>query len=319
MAGNESLAAGRIYHSGKKDEGLHLVDLNMYDSSLFANSCIIEDDGILVLLDAGTSRTAGQLINYITFHGLPHEEIYIIPSHHHFDHAGGISILSSKLREIGARVSIMTNDRMAPLLTDLKDAVAPARKQFSRLLGTVADIDKGEIEIIRSRGTYSLNKHLSIKLLETPGHADDHVSPVIFKDGVPWTCFFGEAMGINLHKHLSPLPATAAPSYRKDLYIESVKKIKKLDVEIGIFSHVGGVVGQERIKNLCDVAIDKLDEITKFIQDVHATGIHSTRGLVKMMLDRYQAYIATCVMDKGVVRNLAFLIVYGIMMDLGIK
>ncbi|MFX0103271.1 MAG: MBL fold metallo-hydrolase [Candidatus Hodarchaeota archaeon] len=309
----------RLIHSGEQDAGLHLVDLNLYDSSLFANVCIFQAEDHLVIFDGGTSNTTKQIINYMKFFDINADNILIVPSHHHFDHSGGLYPLLDHFKKICKDASILTTEKMSPLLQDLETIVKPAERQFSKMIGEVKNISRYDIRELKPFAKYRLDDDYKLKLVETPGHCDDHVSPIIYRNDEPYLCFFGEALGINLRKHLSPLPPSTAPSFRSSNYLNSVEKIKSLDAEIGIFSHVGGIRGREIIKALCDTTIEKYTEVREFIKNTYDANPVSTSELVAMMRDKYNEYIATCVMDKEIVNNLSFLLVYGMLKDLHLK
>ncbi|MHA1795854.1 MAG: MBL fold metallo-hydrolase [Promethearchaeota archaeon] len=311
----------RIYHSGEKSEGLHLIDLNLYDSSLFANACVFQVESDLLIFDAGTSKSASQIINYIRFHEMDKhvENIYLIPSHGHFDHVGGLPGLIKHYRSNNIPISIITTEKIANILDSLREFTEPAKKQFKIMMGEIEEISKNDMTIVKTSEMVELNDKFSLLLLETPGHCDEHVSPVVLKDGLPELCFFGEALGINLRKHLSPIPASTAPHYNSELYSKSIKKIRDFNPRIGVFSHVGGVMGFDNVQSLCEMALEKQLEITRFIEDAWLRGVHGTKDLVKLVKKEYREYIATCVMDRTIVDNLTFLLVYGILIDLGFK
>ena len=309
----------RFYHSGEHASGLHLVDLNMYDSSLFANACIFQCDECLVIIDPGTSNTVSQIVNYLRFNKISTQRVLLVPSHHHFDHAGGLGSILRHFKKEGKQVTVVTTPRMAPLLQNLPAGIANARNQFGKMVGTVLPVPLEDIEVIDNEESMRLDDASELRLLETPGHCSDHVSPIITMPDKPAIVFFGEALGINLIKKLSPLPASTAPEFNSQDYIHSIRQISELGAGIGIFSHVGGIRGRKTIASTCELALDRLQEVTQFIKDAFSEGTTSTSDLVSVATRKYHEYIATCVMDEKIVNNLGFLLVYGILKDLGLK
>ncbi|NMC07258.1 MAG: MBL fold metallo-hydrolase [Candidatus Lokiarchaeota archaeon] len=314
-----AIPSPRIIHSGEHLDHVHLIDLNMYDSSLFANACLLEAGSDRVLFDAGTSATTGQIVTYIKYHGLDDGKYFIIPSHHHFDHSGGIASLLGHFKKNNIPATVVTTPTMAEYLADLPARVEGARRQFQRLIGTIDATPREDMLVLGEGVKFMLADGSSIELLPTPGHSPDHVSPVV-RDGThARLVFLGEALGINLRHHLSPIPSSTAPSYDSKAYKASIARIKNVAAETGIFSHVGGITGAENVAALCDLALEKVTEVTDFITMCHAGGIASTVEMVTRLKETYRDYIATCVMDDQVVNNLAFLLVYGVLKDAGLK
>jgi glyoxylase-like metal-dependent hydrolase (beta-lactamase superfamily II) len=314
-----AIPSPRIIHSGEHLDHVNLIDLNLYDSSLFANACVLEAGGDRVLFDAGTSATTGQIITYIKYHGLDDGKYFIIPSHHHFDHSGGITSLLRHFKKNGIPATVVTTPTMAECLANLPARVEGARRQFQQMIGTIEAVSREDMLVLGGGVKFSLADGSSIELLPTPGHSPDHVSPVVRDGDRTRLVFFGEALGINLRHHLSPIPSSVAPCYDSKAYKASIAKIKAIAADAGIFSHVGGVTGAENMTALCDLALEKVDEVTEFITRLHAGGVASTTEMVTKLQHTYRDYIATCVMDDRVVNNLAFLLVYGVLKDAGLK
>ncbi len=231
----------RFVHSGEHDAGLNLIDLNLYDTSLFANACVFTAGTTMLIFDAGTSATVNQILTYLDFHAMHPRRVWVVPSHHHFDHAGGLKPLVESVKKRGMQVSVLTTPLMAGILENLPRETSKAVHQFNTMAGTIQEIDPGDITVIEPGKNLDVDDRHSIVLVPTPGHCPDHVSLVVYRDGSAHLCFFGEALGINLKKELSPLPACVAPSFDSIQYKKSVGIIKAIQPRIGVFSHVGGV------------------------------------------------------------------------------
>ncbi len=313
------ITSPRIIHSGEHLDHVHLIDLNLYDSALFGNVALVDAGGDRVLLDAGTSATTGQIITYLRYHGLDDGKFFIIPSHHHFDHAGGIASLLKYFKKNNIPAAVVTTPTMAEHLANLPSRVEGARRQFQQMMGDIEPVSQEDMIVLGNGVKFNLYDGSTIELIPTPGHSPDHVSPVLRDGNRTRFCFFGEALGINLRHLLSPIPSSTAPCYDSKEYKASIAKIKAINADAGIFSHVGGVTGAENVASVCDLALEKLGEVTDFITRLHAGGIASTAEMVTRLKDSYRDYIATCVMDDSVVNNLAFLLVYGVLKDLHLK
>src|SRR4030043_167320 len=90
---NAVILSDRICNTGPVLEHVHLVDLFLYESSMFANATIVEDTEWTSIIDTGTSESVRSIINYFRFNGIQSKRVLLVPTHYHFDHAGGLPAL----------------------------------------------------------------------------------------------------------------------------------------------------------------------------------------------------------------------------------
>ena len=119
---NNILTQKRFISSGPVLKDFHMVDIYLYDSSLFSNCLIIEDQDYTVIVDTGTSDTVNHILNYIHFNDINIKNVLIIPSHYHFDHAGGLKPLIDTLEKMRSNVTVVSTLKMKNKLTNTKDS-----------------------------------------------------------------------------------------------------------------------------------------------------------------------------------------------------
>src|SRR6056297_1975882 len=176
---NSDKVEDRFYQSGKICKGLHLVDLYMYDSSLFGNVMIVEDEDFTLIIDAGTSDSAGSIVNYLEFHDINLKITVVLPTHHHFDHIGGLPRLMDFLSKKSAKTFVLAPEKMHSLLLSPESYAKSAKKGFDGVVGDLSPLDSKFVRNLLPNNHYKLGDGWTMEVIETPGHCDDHVSPVL--------------------------------------------------------------------------------------------------------------------------------------------
>ena len=70
--------------------GITLIE-GWYEREGMACSYLIESNGAVALVDTGTARVSLHILELLEQRGIAREQVkYIIPTHVHLDHAGGV-------------------------------------------------------------------------------------------------------------------------------------------------------------------------------------------------------------------------------------
>ena len=254
---------------------------------------------------------------YGDYSSLPKATLILI-THHHFDHAGGIFPLIEFLKSKNSNIEIWTTEEMYTLIQNPASYIEKAKKGFKDVVGDLTEIPERFFSIQSSDSFLDLSDEFKIKMLRTPGHCNDHISPIIVNSFNDKICFLGEAFGINLKSDLFPIPASSAPAFNSTLYRNSIAKLLEMAPDIAIFSHFGGIQGKQNIKNTGENALFMLDSFQSFIRDSYCES-GKTQDVVQCIYEKYEDTIATLSLDKELSKDLAFTIVYGCMQDMGLK
>ncbi|OLS12701.1 MAG: hypothetical protein RBG13Loki_3676 [Promethearchaeota archaeon CR_4] len=113
---------------------------------------------------------------------------------------------------------------------------------------------------------------------------------------------------------MNPIPASSAPDFHSGKYLASIHKILDLRPDIAFFSHFGGIAGAENIQTTGKNAIKNYREFRKLVICLRDLGL-STREITERIANGYADQIATYALDTSLTQNLAFSIIYGILMD----
>ena len=166
---------------------------------------------------------------------------YIMPTHIHVDHAGGVG----KLAQLYPGAKVLVHAAGLKHVVDPSRLIESTRKvfgeDFEAGFGPILPLPESQI-IVPQDGQVIKVDNKELQVVYAPGHAPHHV--VIFDRSVKGI-FCGEALGLPEGEHkLIPLPAAAPPSFDPEIYLETMEKLRSLDAKILFYSH-GGVVGRD--------------------------------------------------------------------------
>ena len=239
--------ADRIYHFESR---LSVM------TSLFTVYLIKESDGVLI--EPGPAALVPRIqeaMKKLEMKNLA----YIMPTHIHVDHAGGMGKLAQLYP--GARVLVHA--------AGMKHAADPTRliestrkvfgEDFEAGFGPILPVPESQIKVPQDGEVIKVGSR-ELQIVHAPGHAPHHM--VVFDRSVNGI-FCGEALGLPEGEHKQiPLPAAAPPSFDPEIYLETMEKLSKLGARILFYSH-GGVVGHN-----ADSLISQAEENTRLLGDV---------------------------------------------------
>lgn len=208
-----------------------------YVGSAGLSAVLIDSGAGLVLIDGGLPQSAAAIATAMRRLGFaPHQLRFILNSHAHFDHAGGIAALA---RWSGARV-LASQPGAAALRRGDVDADDPQAGfgEFNRFPPVP------QAEGLADGGSLSLGS-LNITLHHTPGHTPG---------GASWSWQACDANGGCLDVvYADSLTAVAAPGYRFLDHPEpvaalraSIQRVAGLDCDVIVAAHPGFVELFER-------------------------------------------------------------------------
>ena len=197
------------------------------------------------LVDVGPQVTIPGLLAALNAAGVSSEEIdYIILTHIHMDHAGGIGLAMQKMKN--ARV--LVHPQAVKHLVDpsaLWKASLAALGSLAIKYGKIEPVPADRIIIAEDDMNLDLGKGLNLEIYHTPGHAPHHIAVFVQKSRV---LLAGDMAGIDMNGFLRP---GTAPPFRLQEYLASLERMAALQpLKIG-YAHFGcydGAVG--RLKSL---------------------------------------------------------------------
>lgn len=197
------------------------------------------NEGRGVLVEPGPASAIPSIKEAMTRLGMK-ELAYIIPTHIHLDHAGGMGGLAQLFPQ--AKVVLH------PL--SVKHAVDPSRwvestrislgEDFEARYGAILPVPESQVKIAEDGETLSVDGR-ELQIIYAPGHATHHIAVFDRETG---GLFCGEALGLRLPWcESSPLPCAAPPSFDPEVYRQTIEKLRKLNPRFLCYSHDG--IGKE--------------------------------------------------------------------------
>ncbi|MFW9939084.1 MAG: MBL fold metallo-hydrolase, partial [Candidatus Thorarchaeota archaeon] len=217
-----------IIESGKINEYLHHIDLKAYGKPRMLSIYLAEFDNCSILFDCGSSLDYKKVIRYLKKNKISLSSIkYLITSHHHFDHNGGLHLLYAELKKYNPELKILTNKRTKTLLNNYKEHLDRAKRTYGSLVGKMAAIEDSAFQIIEPSSNFDSNPNrlniydtftingdeIRLGILKTPGHTPDHQSAVLINNDIVDFIFLGEAVGTIYHATKLVTMPTSMPIY----------------------------------------------------------------------------------------------------------
>lgn len=327
-----------IINSGKINEYLHMVDVHQYGRDRVLSVFVADFDDDVVIIDCGTSFEIKRLLRYMKRNNISLAKVkYIIPTHHHFDHAGGLWKLYNLLKEHNSEIKILSSLKSMQMINNFSTEAhfTSAKKTFGSLIGELHHIPQSVFRIIEEEEFFSANnngatildhfcldgKEIKLSALKTPGHAPDHICPFfVFNNRINFF-HLGEALGLKTHAtKLITTPSCSAPNFNYESYMQSIDNLTQLSPNSIGFSHFGYISGENDIQYLMkehkSLMVDFRSMVVKFYKEKPETKYVFDKiwPWLKSKTDVSEGYI-----DNPMLIKLSVSMVYGMMMALGYR
>jgi glyoxylase-like metal-dependent hydrolase (beta-lactamase superfamily II) len=320
--------------SGKVNEYLHHIDVRAYESTRILSVFIGEFDNVSVLLDCGSSLNIKTLLRYIKKNNIDLSSFkYLIPSHHHFDHNGGMWKLYEELKKYNPEIKIVTNSLTKILLNDYENHLNRGKSTYGNYVGEMKPIEESAFKLIEPSVNFNSNpdkldiidkfsvngREIKLAILKTPGHTPDHHSPLFIDHNSIDFIFLGEAAGTLYHDtKLLTMPTSMPIYYNHEDYMKSIKNLRQLTPLMAGYGHFGIVNGKNNVQNI-------LSEHEAFMEKFKALIIKyysespKTKYVLGKVLPELLPRTDFSIDDNPIFINIVLAIVYGMMISLGFR
>ena len=132
-------------------ENIHHIDLLQYQELNITSSFLFFDGKRSLLFDCGTSDNLTPITDYMEKHKIPLKSIeYLVPSHHHFDHNGGIWKLIKLVRKYNPDAKILATELEKSEFQNPERHINAARSTYKNFVGTMSPPEDKEFKIYTS-------------------------------------------------------------------------------------------------------------------------------------------------------------------------
>ena len=218
----------------KLENHLYQIDVETAEIKNFIASYVLKGEQTAIV-ETGPNSSLPNLLSCLRKLGVKLEDIaYVAVSHIHLDHGGGVGTLLKHL----PKAKVIVHPRGAPHLAN------PDKlwQQSKDVLGNIAEIygkpePVPEEKIIAATDgmTFDIGRDVSLKVVETLGHASHHLS---YYEPLSEGIFPGDAAGIYLNEIDVIVPTTPSP-FRLDVALASLDRLISLKPKVLYYSHFG--------------------------------------------------------------------------------
>ncbi|GAX88584.1 MBL fold metallo-hydrolase [Effusibacillus lacus] len=222
--------------------GITIIDL-MELGVQGRTGCYVVNAEKIAIVETGSSYGAPHILSGLKRLGIRPEQVeYIIVTHIHLDHSGGVGYILPHF----PNATVVVHPRGAKHLIDPSRLISGARAVYGDALeqafGQILPVPEDRV-LIRDEGdTLDLGGGRILTFYDTPGHARHHFS---IYDPVSEGIFTGDTVGIRYVKQFTgydfePIyPSTSPSEFDRAATFESLAKLETLNPKRIYHSHFG--------------------------------------------------------------------------------
>lgn len=226
-------------------DGVFAVD-TAFQRDLFDAAYLVVHGGRAAFVDTGTNFAVPRLLQALEAVGLgPGSVDWVIPTHVHLDHAGGVGLLMQSL----PRARVLVHPRGARHLVDpsalFQGALAVfGQAEMDRSYGTPVGVPADRVQTSDDGMVIELGGR-PLRLIDTPGHARHHHA---VWDELTRGWFTGDTFGLSYRDFDSAagawlLPTTTPVQFEPDAMQRSIERMMATDPQCVYLTHFGRIDG----------------------------------------------------------------------------
>lgn len=249
--------------------GIYCIDTALYRPHMAACYLLREGDAV-AFVDTGTYHAIPLLLEVLGELGLTTDHVrYVIPTHVHLDHAGGVGELMARC----PNATLVVHPKGAPHVIDPSRLQAGAtvvygEEGFARDYGKLIPVPEERLIRAGDGDSFDLNGR-SLVFYDTPGHANHH--GCIF-DPKSRHCFTGDTFGISYREFDTDKGAwmfapTTPVAFSPDEWLASLDKLEALQPAAMLLTHYGKVTEVPRLMQALRTSINSLSNLAYGLLD----------------------------------------------------
>ena len=245
------------------DHGIHVIDTGFH-RPMFDASCLIVENGRAAFVDTGTNESVPRLLAALDAANVALEAVdYVIATHVHLDHAGGVGLLMQQL----PAARLVVHPHGARHLIDPGRLMSSASGVYGedevlRAYGRVVAVPAARV--LRTEDGMTLDfAGRPLTFLDTPGHARHHHC---IWDARSRGWFTGDTFGLSYREFDTPkgawvMPTTTPVQFEPEALRHSVQRLLAYHPECMYLTHFGRVTDVPRLGALLLGQMDEMVEL----------------------------------------------------------
>ena len=238
--------------------GIYCIDSG-YIQNEFAAIYLLRQNDEVALIETGTFHSIPNVLSVMSNLGIEQSQIkYIIPTHIHLDHAGGVS----GMMDLFTQARLIVHPRGARHMINPSRLIAGSiavygKDAFHRLYGEIKAVDENRVDIAEDMDCYYLG-HRELLFLDTPGHAKHHFC---IYDEMSQGFFTGDTFGLSYpvmkNRRHGLIPTTTPIDFNPEALLKSVDRLLEYKPERMYLTHYGEI----------DKPAEKIDDFKCWLSD----------------------------------------------------
>lgn len=234
MQKSEKAGEVKSVYGVKLSDSIYLIDLKPMDIENFVASYVLRGNKVAII-ETGPTASIERLLAGLQEIGVEKEDVdYVMVSHIHIDHAGGVGVLMRHL----PNARLLVHDRGAQHLINPKKLWAQTKQvlgKIAEMYGEIYPVPEEQVATVKDGMVVDLGKGLELEVLETPGHASHELS---FFEKTTRAIFPGDSAGVYLNKLSVVIPTTPAP-FNLEMALGSLDRLIKMAPRRLYYTHFG--------------------------------------------------------------------------------
>ena len=281
-------------------DGIHAIDTGFHRPQFDAAYLIVER-GRAAFVDAGTNHSVPRLLAALAGLDLTVADVdYVIATHVHLDHAGGIGLLMRSLPS----ARLVVHPRGGPHLVDPSRLIRSATavygaEEIERSYGALVPVAADRIVTTGDGMTLELAGR-PLVFLHTPGHAMHHHC---IWDAASRGFFTGDTFGLSYREFDTAagpwiMPTTTPVQFQPEALRRSVERMLGFDPQSIYVTHYGRVGDVARLGALLLAQLDEMVAVARAVApgpDRHAALM---RGLERVHLASLRRHGVTLSVER---------------------
>jgi len=284
--------------------GIHVIDTGFH-RPVFDASYLIVEHGRGAFVDTGTNDSVPRLLAALDAAGLVRDAVdYVIATHVHLDHAGGVGLLMQQL----PRARLVVHPQGAPHLIEPSRLMNGARAVYgdaevARAYGDVIGVPAERVLRTADGMTIALAGR-PLQFLDTPGHARHHHC---IWDARSRGFFTGDTFGLSYREFDTAqgawlMPTTTPVQFEPEPLRCSIRRMLAYAPECLYLTHYGRVTEVPRLAELLLAQLDAMVALAQSLPNDERRHGALVEGLLAIHLKSLRAH--GCTLSDERVREL---------------